>query len=1258
MRQGADLLVLACRRLASLGMPACIKDSCLRYVAVNEAYAALFGANASAFANRDASEIGGDDVPATRDERERRAIVFGDDASIDFVAPNGFVYQLSIEQFITDDGQIYIYENLEKLQPVDKPRFEAANDSGGRPDLTDLKAMLEGLDQPLALKDDAGQIVFANHAYELSRSNPDGLVSEATAPFSSRLQEVLEAAADYLDVGLVILDPENCILYRNESFIRIGKSYAGDVAVGKSATELLYRAAENGYVKGVKKDDRQAMERWLKTVLWEYQQPLFETVHETDDGRWIQISNRRMPNGYMVGLRIDVTESKTREACLIKQKDDLLLFQAILDGLPVPVFARDENHLMAYSNTAGAAILGKEIDDILGKDETAVFGDDAKLYHDENEDILVSGGLSVEEREIPNSDGSTTSILSRIGRVVTSSDKRYVIGSLMDVTTLKMREKELVEARRAAEIVKTHVLEVMNSVSYAVFVIRQSDLIVEMANEAAKAAWKDTPLGSVSGHSFVDMIKHHFASGIVDTDREDVERIIQGWIESIRSGNIEPRESVLKDGTHLQIRGAQISGERVLVTISDVTELRARDREIDEARNRLAKTGALMNEALVAMDQGLLLLSGTVIKLSNEAVGRLLKLPSRFTRIGANWADAFAYCGARGDFGDDPVALLKTAWKRAVAGETFDFISSIEGERWLRFETRPTADAGTMVLLTDITELQNRQSQLEKLVVRAEKADRTKSEFLAHVSHEIRTPMNGVLGMAELLGRSDLDTHQKTFVDAIAKSGKSLLTVINDILDFSQIESGLFEPRLSNFDPLESVDDMAALMVAKAEDKNIEIVVRHAADLPSRVRGDGPRFRQIIYKLIDNAVKFTEHGHVEILLTTGAPIGERPTLCLRVSDTGIGISAERLNEIFEKFFRADEASRSGNEGMGLGLAITNGLVRLLGGQVGVESTPGKGSSFTVTLPFDILDAHHQSTDIPAHILGSRILVIDSVAANRDAMTELLEHWGLDTRSAANASEGLAILEAAAAVHMDIDAALINSRVLEGGIRDFVEAMRRGGALKDLPIILMTPSNLTDLQPIAELNLQAHLLKPVRSSLLLNTVCEVVANKRDPQTSKLVADLRKQMEQGPQPTEDLPLEILIAEDNEINIQVYTEILASTKYRFKIVKDGVQAVDAWRQDRPLVVIMDINMPLMDGFDAARAIRMDEEKSGLVRTPIIGITTHSSDEVRRSCLDVGMDDYLPKPINPERLAEKLENWLGIARDAGGGPDFSQSA
>jgi CheY-like chemotaxis protein len=215
-------------------------------------------------------------------------------------------------------------------------------------------------------------------------------------------------------------------------------------------------------------------------------------------------------------------------------------------------------------------------------------------------------------------------------------------------------------------------------------------------------------------------------------------------------------------------------------------------------------------------------------------------------------------------------------------------------------------------------------------------------------------------------------------------------------------------------------------------------------------------------------------------------------------------------------------------------------------------------------------------------------------------------------------------------------------------------------LKSLPIILMTPSNLTELQPMAGLNLQAHLLKPVRSSLLLSTVCRVVASNQDQQTTKLVADLRGQLQVGALKTEDLPLEILIAEDNEINIQLYTQILTLMKCRFRIVKDGVQAVDIWRKDRPLVVLMDVNMPVMDGFDATRAIRIDEENSGLVRTPIIGVTTHTSDEDRRACLDVGMDDYLPKPINPDRLAEKLESWLGIARDndAGDRSAFNQSA
>ena len=666
MRQEADLLVLACRRLALLGMPACIKDSSLHYVAVNDAYAALFGADARAFANSMASDVTGNAVSAERDERERRAIVFGDDGSLDFLSPDGRIYALYIEQFTTDDGQIYIYEIFEASDPVTSHQLEAANDRGSAGNLAAIKTLLDGLDQPLALKDAAGQIVLANDAYKIANAAASDPVPDATVHRLGGFQEVLEAATDCLDVGLFIIDPDNRILYRNESFARIYSPYAGDIKIGESITEMLWRAAESNFDEGFRKVDGQSIEDWQQAVMLDYQQPLLERLVETYDGRWIRIINRRLPNGYLVGLREDFTAEKARDARLLAQKSDILLLKAILDGLPVPVFARDENHLMAYSNAATASVFGKRNEEILGKDETAVFGDAAPAYYHENEDILETGRLSVGEREVINPDGTVTHMLSRTGRVVTSNDKRYVIGSMTDVSSLKMRERELVEARLAAEQIKADVLEMMNSVHYAVVVIRQSDLIIETANEAMLAHWKDTPFRSVVGHGLAELLDFHFAAGLYDTDLDGYELLKQKWVDAIKCGSVETRESILKNGVHLQILGRQISGGRVLVTFNDVTELRARDREIDDARDRFAKTGALMNEALIAMDQGMLLLSGKVIRLCNDAVGRLLKLPPQFARIGADWAEGFAYCGARGDFGDDPIALLTTLWRKSI----------------------------------------------------------------------------------------------------------------------------------------------------------------------------------------------------------------------------------------------------------------------------------------------------------------------------------------------------------------------------------------------------------------------------------------------------------------------------------------------------------------------------------------------------------------------------------------------------------------
>jgi CheY-like chemotaxis protein len=290
------------------------------------------------------------------------------------------------------------------------------------------------------------------------------------------------------------------------------------------------------------------------------------------------------------------------------------------------------------------------------------------------------------------------------------------------------------------------------------------------------------------------------------------------------------------------------------------------------------------------------------------------------------------------------------------------------------------------------------------------------------------------------------------------------------------------------------------------------------------------------------------------------------------------------------------------------------------------------------------------------LAGAHVLVVETNQASQDALIEMLTSWNIDATGANSAAEGLSIIDAAENAGLHIDAVIINNRLSDGKASEFVEILRQDQRFADLPVILVTPVNLRDLQATDGAGVQAHLLKPVRSTLLLSTLNNLLATRSVPAEPVAVRPVRvaaKPLQPGP------ALEVLVAEDNDINIMMFEQILSATQYRFKIVRDGEEAVEAWTRERPLVVLMDINMPKMDGFSATSAIRTLEDEGAMLRTPIIGVTAHSSEADREACLEAGMDDYLPKPINPDRLTDKIASWLMIAEgEKAGGNLFAQTA
>jgi len=559
---------------------------------------------------------------------------------------------------------------------------------------------------------------------------------------------------------------------------------------------------------------------------------------------------------------------------------------------------------------------------------------------------------------------------------------------------------------------------------------------------------------------------------------------------------------------------------------------------------------------------------------------------------------------------------------------------------WVEVIKSPIRDAhgkivGTQAIFWDVTERQMAVEALLKAKEAAEEANRAKSEFLANMSHEIRTPLNAVIGMAELLLDTSLTQTQRDYLKMVHESGESLLSVINDILDFSKIEAGKLDLISKPFDLRETVGDMMKPLGVRAGGNGLELTCHFDSEVPAVIEGDPHRLRQIIVNLVGNAIKFTEQGEIDFDVSVKSQDDGNVNLHFQIRDTGIGTPEQKLGTIFEAFEQADTGSTRQYGGTGLGLAICARLVDLMGGNIWVESQVGGGSTFHFTAPFPVTRADRiPHPRAAARIQGTRVLIVDDNATNRTILDEIARSWGMRTQLAADAEEGLMLLKEAYSVG-DPHALLLSDVEMPGkdGI-DLIAAVRDIPNLKDtLVIVLSSSERPTTRRRCEDLQISAFLMKPVKQSELFDAIIVAlgVASPEDEQEVKSLGSLPKIR----------PLKVLLAEDNRANQRLAIALLQKWGHDVTLAESGKQAIDYWESDSFDLIVMDVQMPEMDGLQATQEIRRREGQRG-GHVPIIAMTAHALAGDREKCLDAGMDGYTSKPLRIQELHQAIAEFF----------------
>jgi PAS domain S-box-containing protein len=1032
---------------------------------------------------------------------------------------------------------------------------------------------------------------------------------------------------DYAASFIALLTPDGTVLEVNKRGLEVGNVHR-DQVIGRPLWETPWLAQSKGRLNSLQDAINRATAG--EVVLYETQLRLAPDHRLDIEVSLTPVRSEQGSVSFLVIQVRDITEPRRMQAALIATEQR---FRHIVETAGEGIWVLDAENRTTFANLRMADMLGCTLAEMQGKSLFDFMDDEGRRIARDTVELRKHGIGGKHDFKFRRADG--VDLWTMITATpLHDADGTYAgsLGMITDITERRLMESQLRESEaRFRSLVDEMPVGVL---------LYGPDRRVVLVNPAAR---------QMMGVPDKALIGQTTTSGAWDVVFEDgrpmppeqgpstvafnTGRPVRGQVSGFRLPDTGEIRWLLN--TAVPLRGKEGAIANVIVAIHDITDLKRIEQDLNDSRLRFQRTfdNALIGMAITAAD------------------GHFIEVNPAFCAMLGYSAEELGNKSFAEITHPDDIEISFAPLRRLLRNE----IPSFQIEKrylhrdghviWVLLCSVLVRDQEGRALhcLTqaqDITERRLAEEQLRHANAELDRASRLKSEFLATMTHEIRTPLSGVIGMTDLLFDTDLSPQQLEFTKTIRTSTEALLTIINDVLDLSKIEAGRLALEQTEFTLATILEDVTDMLGAKVRAKGIELATIMAPNLPTHVIGDAGRLRQVLLNIMSNAVKFTDHGEVVVRVTEEPAAPGASTLRFTVTDTGIGIAPEVQSTLFAPFTQADASTSRKYGGTGLGLAICKQLVALMGGTIGVDSTLGLGSTFWFTIQLAVATGHDaDEPSLSPDLLRLRVLVVSQNATARMSVQSQLSSWHLASQAASNEAGAVQILQRARRIGEPVDLIILDRPMLGRDGLEMVRLLR--ASTTPAPQVVMLSSNMLDEFELRQAQIEAFLVKPVRASQLFNALVQIAAKAEAPEAS-------------PVTQQELPFargskgkRILVAEDNPVNQRVALWTLERLGYQAALANDGREALHLVQSEQFDLVLMDCQMPEMDGYETAREIRRREAGTGR-HLPIVAMTANALEGEDQKCFEAGMDDYLAKPVKRDQLAVTLDRWLtSTARD-----------